>query len=118
MFKSTATRARLVIPSALLAVCAGAIAVIESPAQAKPREHVVVMSNMSFGRVPADAKVGDTILWVNRDSVPHSVTARNRSFDIRTSAGQSRRLRLTRAGVYQLYCIYHPAMRGTLRVSQ
>ena len=111
-------RTRGILSAGLLAVTAGAIAVVESPAQAKPREHVVVMSGMSFGRVPADAKVGDTIVWVNRDSVPHSVTARNRSFDIRTGAGQSRRLRLTRAGVYQLYCIYHPAMRGTLKVSQ
>lgn len=117
MPKLSVTSRGMMLPAALLTVAAGALLLIESPAQAKPRQHVVVMSNMNFGRLPADARVGDTILWVNRDSVPHTATARNKSFDVRTGTGQRARMTLRRAGVYPIYCIYHPAMRGTLKVN-
>ncbi len=77
----------------------------------------VVISNMSFGRVPADLKVGDTVVWVNRDTVPHTVTARDRSFDLHVAPGQSASQTLGKAGTFPFYCIYHSAMRGTLKVA-
>lgn len=89
-----------------------------APASAAPREHVVTMANMSFGRLPANVRVGDTIVWVNRDTVPHTATARNRSFDVRVAAGRRARMTVKRAGNIPIYCIYHPAMRGSLKVVQ
>lgn len=112
------TKPSLTVPAAMIAASLVAAGFAASAAQAAPREHVVIMANMKFGKLPADAKVGDTILWVNRDTVPHTATARNKSFDVRTGAGQRARTKLTRAGVIPIYCIYHPAMRATLRVSQ
>ena len=87
-----------------------------APAAASPRQHVVVMDNMRYGRIPAGLKVGDTIVWANRDTVPHTVTARNRSFDVRIAPGKSVRMTLRKAGSQPFYCILHPAMRGTLTV--
>ena len=95
---------------AALALAGGATA---APA---PAAYTVTMNSMSFGRIPA-AKVGDTITWVNRDTVPHSVTARDRSFDLRINPGKSATLTVRKAGAIAIYCIYHPAMRGTLNVS-
>jgi plastocyanin len=88
-----------------------------APAGAAGREIVVSMSNMSFGKIPAGLKVGDSIVFVNRDSVPHTVTARDRSFDLRIGAGQRGRLKLTRAGSIPIYCILHSPMRGTLNIA-
>lgn len=82
-----------------------------------PREFVVTMANMSFGRIPAGVKVGDTILWVNRDTVPHTATARNKSFDVRVASGKKMRMTVTKAGTFPIYCIYHPMMRATLKVA-
>jgi plastocyanin len=99
-------------------VALGMLAVAGSAwSQPAPQKFTVTMANMSFGQIPGNAKVGDTITWVNRDSVPHSVTARDRSFDVRLNPGKSATMTLQKAGSFALYCIYHPAMRGTLKVA-
>jgi plastocyanin len=91
---------------------------LPATAQASPgREAVVTISNMNFGRIPADLKVGDSIVFVNRDSVPHTVTARDHSFDLRIGPGQRGRLNLTKAGTFPIYCILHAPMRATLSVA-
>lgn len=82
-----------------------------------PAEHVITMANMSFGRIPSDMKVGDTIVWVNRDTVPHTATARDKSFDIRVLQGRTVRMTVRKAGTILIYCIYHPTMRGSLKVA-
>ena len=87
-----------------------------APAQSA-REVTVKMANMSYGRIPTDLKVGDTIVWVNGDTVPHSVTARDKSFDLRLQPKQSAKLKLSKAGTIQIICIYHPTMRGALKVA-
>ena len=106
---------------ALGMLCAGIGLTFASPlagaAEAAGRQHVVTMDNMRYGRIPSDLKVGDTIVWVNRDSVPHTVTARNKAFDIRLNRGQSAKMTLRKAGSFPFYCIMHPAMLGTLTVS-
>jgi len=85
---------------------------------AEPRVHTVVMASMRFGAMPAGISPGDVILWVNRDMVPHSATARDGSFDVVLAAHQSRRMRVTRAGTFAVYCRYHPGMRATLAVAR
>jgi plastocyanin len=81
------------------------------------REYTVTMSSMSYGATPPDLKVGDTIVWVNHDTVMHSATARDHSFDLRLNPGQSGKTTLSRAGRFPFYCLFHPSMRGTLVVA-
>lgn len=88
-----------------------------SQARRAARQFPVVMTNMDFGRLPTDAKVGDSILWVNRDTVQHTATARDGSFDVRLQSGQRGRTVLKKAGNLPIYCVYHPAMRATLKVA-
>jgi plastocyanin len=83
-------------------------------AAAEPRVHTIVMQNMRFGPVPANLRAGDTIVWVNRDIVPHTATARDRSFDVDLPPRRSARMVVRRAGSIAFYCRYHPAMRGSL----
>jgi plastocyanin len=79
-------------------------------------EYVVPMANMAYGPIPGGLKVGDSIVWVNHDSVPHTVTARDHSFDLRIGPGQRGRLTLGKAGTFPIYCILHSPMRGTITV--
>lgn len=81
------------------------------------KDYTVVMSNMDYGATPSGLKVGDTITWVNHDTVIHSVTARDHSFDLRLNPGQSGKLTLMQAGKIPFYCLFHPTMRGTLTVA-
>jgi len=86
-------------------------------AQSSPREIVIVMDNMNFGTLPRDAKVGDVIVWDNRDTVQHTATARDGSFDVRLQPGKRGRTVLRKAGDIAIYCIYHQMMRATLKVA-
>ena len=101
----------------LLAVATCVALAAPSAAQSAPREIVVVMDNMNFGRLPSDAKVGDIIIWDNRDTVQHTATARDGSFDVRLQPGKKGRTVLRKAGDIALWCIYHPMMRATLKVA-
>lgn len=100
------------IPALILAAATAA------PALAAPREFTVTMANMSYSGLPKDAKVGDTIIWANRDTVSHTATARDKSFDARVSAGKTQKTTLQKAGTIAISCIYHPQMRGTLKVGE
>jgi plastocyanin len=50
--------------------------------------------------------------------VPHTVTARDHSFDIRIAAGARAQQPLSKAGNFPFFCIYHSMMRGTLKVAE
>lgn len=83
-----------------------------------PRTHRIEMLNMRFGPIPTNIKAGDTIIWVNRDLVPHTATARDHSFDVVVPSRTSATTVVRRAGTIPFYCRYHPAMRGGLVVSR
>lgn len=101
------TRRELLIGAAMLVM-------LPPAAAAAPRTHRIEMQNMRFGPVPANIKSGDTIIWVNRDLVPHTATARNRSFDVVVASRGSATMVVRQAGTIAFYCRYHPGMRGSL----
>ena len=84
---------------------------------AAPQTHVVVMDKMKFGPLPAKARVGDTILWVNKDMFKHTATAKDGSFNVDLAAGAKGKTVLRKAGQIPIVCKYHPAMRAVLKVA-
>jgi plastocyanin len=102
--------------SRALIIAGASVAAIVPSDPAAARDVQVPMANMAFGSIPSGLKVGDTITWVNNDSVPHTVTARDHSFDLRIGPHQRAQLKLTKAGTYQIYCIIHAPMRGSFAV--
>ena len=106
--------APLLIDAATAALAFGPV----SQAVAAPRVHTVVIAKMKFGPVPAGIRAGDTIVWVNRDPVKHTATARDRSFNVDLPPGKSGRTIVRRIGASAFYCIYHPGMKGTLTVGK
>lgn len=112
-----ARRARLARSVLAIALMLAPPALAQTGAGAAGKDYTVVMSNMDYGATPAGLKVGDTITWVNRDTVIHSVTARDHSFDLRLNPGQSAKLTLMQAGRIPFYCLFHPTMRGILSVA-
>ena len=98
---------------------AGLAVLLMSPAYAAaPRTHVVVIDKMKFGPVPKLVRPGDTIIWVNRDLVPHTATSRPGGFDIQLEGGARKKMSVSRAGLFPVVCRYHPGMRTTLKVAR
>ena len=79
--------------------------------------HTVTIVGMVFEPATLQAAAGDRIVWLNRDLVPHTASAVDRSFDSgRIEPGQRWSLVLTTAGVVDYGCAYHPTMQGRLEV--
>jgi plastocyanin len=85
-------------------------------AAAAPRSYTVMIDGMKFGPVPATLKIGDRIIWINRDIFQHSATATDRSFDVDLKPGAKAITVLKSTGPIAFICKYHPGMRGVLKV--
>ncbi len=77
----------------------------------------VSIRDFAFAPKTVEVRVGDRVTWTNRDTVEHTATARNGSFDTGLlDEGQSRSVRFTVAGTYRYICTPHPNMTGTVVV--
>lgn len=89
---------------------------------AEPRErlarvHEVEVQGFAFVPATVTVSVGDTVVWINRDALPHTATAVD-------STWTSPRLRtderwgwvVTGEGPREYLCAYHPTMRGVIDV--
>ena len=97
----------------LFAAVAGVLLPVAFPAPAAAATHVVVIDQMKYAPVPP-LKVGDTVLFVNKDIFRHTVTASNSSFNLDLPAGTQGSLHINSRGHASFYCKYHPGMRGTM----
>ena len=103
----------------LLAVAAAVLAFPPAgPAAAAPNVHTIIIDKMKFGPAPTGIRVGDTIIWVNRDMFKHSATARDKSFNVQLPPNTSGKTVIRHAGTIAFYCIYHPGMTGSLSVAR
>ena len=80
-------------------------------------DYTVVIDKMTFGEVPAELHVGDTITWPNNDIFRHTATARDKSFDVDLPAKSEATMTVGAAGSVEFYCKFHPGMKGTLIIA-
>lgn len=88
---------------------------------AKPTLHHVTIENIKFNPNVLTVKKGDTVIWMNNDIVPHTVTAATKGakpeFDSgQIDPGKSYTLTVKKAGQFSYKCLYHPMMKATLNV--
>ena len=84
---------------------------------AKPVSHTVTIDATSFEPTAITVNVGDSIVWVNKDPFPHTVTAEDKGFDSGAILpGKSWRHKFAKKGGFAYTCTYHPTMKATLRV--
>ena len=114
------TVATLVVLSTLLVVSAsGAHKHPTAKAQKHPTRKVLIQ-NFRFKPAHITIKRGMRVIWINRDSAPHTATANNgRSFDS-GSLGKGQRYIHTfkRVGKKPYHCKIHPHMRGSVVVKR
>ncbi|MGP1630096.1 MAG: cupredoxin domain-containing protein [Giesbergeria sp.] len=99
---------------------AGAV-VLLAPGQSvwaadKSATHTIVMQSTSYAPQVLTVKRGDTVVWVNKDPFPHTATAAG-VFDSKSiAADASWKYKASKVGNFDYTCIFHPNMKGTLRV--
>ena len=78
------------------------------------------MKNIKFAPKDATVKVGQTVKWINQDTVDPDVVAKSGATvksDL-VGNGKSFEWKADKAGTVSYVCTVHPGMAGTLNVTQ
>jgi len=82
----------------------------------KPASHIVIIEGVAYQPAVLVVKRGDTIVWVNKDPFPHTVTAPGAFDSHDIAAGASWKYVARKTGDYAYICSLHPNMKGTLTI--
>jgi plastocyanin len=102
-----------------LAGCGGDEPAPAAAAAARAEGLVVDLSASQFSPAMLDARVGETITFVNRDAIAHTATAAAGARFDSGSMEDGARFSFTprAAGVIAVVCVFHPGMTGSITVS-
>jgi plastocyanin len=77
----------------------------------------IKMVDTQFDPKTATAKVGDTVCWVNEDSIQHNAVAENDAFKSELfNKGETFTATVDQPGTIKYVCTVHPGMTGELDV--
>jgi plastocyanin len=103
-----------VLRAALVAI---SLAVLPAAALAAGKTHTVRIEGMKFVPERLEVAAGDTVVWTNKDLVPHTVTASGAKVESGELApNRSWRFVAKRKGEMAYICRLHPVMKGLLVV--
>ena len=86
-------------------------------AESRPGRHVVEITQFRFEPDTLRVAVGDTIVWVNRDAVPHTATAREAGWDSGSMRANATWMHVAgTSGEAAYVCTIHPTMLGWIVV--
>ena len=105
--------ARATAAAATLAALLASAAAAPAPAGGL----TIAIESMAYAPAAAHVRRGARVTWVNKDLVPHTVTAKDGSFRSQAIApGASWSLVPAQAGAFAYACDFHPTMSATLVV--
>jgi len=95
----------------------GSTANAPAPSGEAPRAEKVEIADFAYDPDPVTVQVGGKVTWLNRDSVPHTATAEDGSFDTgKLEEGKLKSETFKQAGTYEYICQIHPDMHGVVEV--
>jgi len=86
-------------------------------AAADPAPVDIKIDNFTFAPQRLIVKAGTTVIWRNRDDIPHAIASSIRLFKSKALASDDTyAFTLKTAGTYEYFCSLHPQMTGTIVV--
>jgi plastocyanin len=86
-------------------------------AAADPAPVDIEIDNFTFAPQRLIVRAGTTVIWRNRDDIPHAVASSSRLFKSKAlDTDDTYAFTLTTAGTYEYFCSLHPQMIGTIVV--
>jgi plastocyanin len=87
-------------------------------AEPKPDTAEVKIDNFSFGPGTLTVPVGSTVMWTNRDDIPHTVVSTEGVFKSKVlDTDEKFSFTFSKAGSYPYFCSIHPKMTGRVVVT-
>jgi plastocyanin len=91
-----------------------------APAPSGPTVSIVsgasALTNTAYSPNPITVAVGESVTWVNNDSVTHTTTSNNNVWDATLAPGGRFSRAFMTAGSFPYLCTIHPGMVGTVTV--
>ena len=101
----------------ILLLCAGTPSVMASSDKPSAATGEVKIDNFSFGPQTITVPVGATVVWTNRDDIPHTSVSTEGVFKSKVmDTDEKFSYTFTKAGTYPYYCSIHPKMTGRVVV--
>ena len=101
--------------TARISALSAALVLSASPAMAATIE--VTIEKLVFSPASVEAKIGDTIEWVNKDAFAHTATVKG-GWEVTIPPKSTGKMTLKAAGAIDYFCRFHPNMKGHLDVAQ
>ena len=88
-----------------------------APSGEAVRAAKVEIVDFAYDPDPVTIQVGGKVIWMNRDSTPHTATAEDGTFDTGIiEQGKIKSETFKEPGTYAYVCEIHPTMHGTVAV--
>lgn len=101
----------------LMALVLAFAPLLEKPALAAQPAVDIKIDNFSFDPPTVTVKAGTEITWTNKDDIPHTVVAEDKSFKSKVlDTDEKFTMTASKPGTYTYYCSIHPKMTGKLVV--
>lgn len=83
-------------------------------------QNIILIENFKYNPQELTISVGEEVIWINKDSVKHTVTSDEDGELNSTYLSQDENYSHTfnQAGEYSYYCIPHPFMKGKIIVTE
>jgi plastocyanin len=95
-------------------VTAAAVAVSAQPA---PVTRGIKIDNFTFGPAELTVPVGTTVMWANRDDIPHTVVSTDKAFKSKVlDTDEKFSFTFSTPGTFPYFCSIHPKMTGKVVV--
>ena len=96
---------------------AGALGLATACGRPAPRSHTVEIRGFAYRPATLEVSAGDTVVWINRDVVPHTATRDGQGWNSGSiDADRTWSLVAVSGAGQAYYCVFHPNMRGVLAV--
>ena len=88
-----------------------------APSGEAPRSAKVTIAGYAYDPDPVTIQAGGKVIWQNEDSVPHTATAKDGSFDTGSiEEGKLKSETFKQPGTFAYVCTIHPGMNGVVEV--
>jgi plastocyanin len=107
------------LTTALVLLFVGSPNLRANPQQATPAVLEVKIDNFSFAPATLTVGVGTTVIWTNRDDIPHTVVSTEdpKAFKSKVlDTDEKFSYTFTKPGTFSYFCSIHPKMTGTVVV--
>ena len=107
------------LAAAIALYCLAKAAAVAVSAQPAPAARDIKIDNFTFGPAELTVPVGTTVMWANRDDIPHTVVSTDKAFKSKVLDTDGKfSFTFSTPGTFPYFCSIHPKMTGKVVVQK